>query len=200
MSSVECNISRVGCALSAACDAEREKAREKRERKKEREPRNNEVNLSVTQRRVNSVSGGLAPEFETFPVTSAAKPRARCAPSGGGGGARGGGGGREESRDEGQCLHKTTRGYRLSVLDCRGVCYAGCASRGYVPCLTSCDSNSTQTLLSASAIPLSFAALLCWLSTVCPACAKTQVGGRQSLRNREWNAKWNVLLKLLQKL
>jgi len=59
---------------------ERERERERRERKSH----NNEVNLSVTHRRVNSVSGGLAPEFETFPVTSAAKPRARCAPSGAG--------------------------------------------------------------------------------------------------------------------
>lgn len=51
-------------------------------------------------------------------------------------------------------------GYRLSVRDCRrGVCYAGCAARGYVPCLASHDSNSTQTLLSASASPLSLVAL-----------------------------------------
>lgn len=51
-------------------------------------------------------------------------------------------------------------GYRLSVRDCRrGVCYAGCAVRGYVPCLTSRDSNSAQTLLSASVGPLSLVAL-----------------------------------------
>lgn len=36
----------------------------------------------LTQQRVNPVSGGLAPEFETFPVTSTAEPRARCAPAG----------------------------------------------------------------------------------------------------------------------
>lgn len=79
------------------------------------------MDLSATQRRVNSVSGGLAPEFETFPVTSAAaKPRERCASSGGRARAAGTRRGRQggESRDEGQCLHKTTRGYRLSVLDC----------------------------------------------------------------------------------
>lgn len=127
-------------------------AREKKEKERVKEPRNNDADLSAS----NAAEG--EPGFRwpctriwNFPryVDGGAARAMRAS-----GGDEGGG---EEGRDEGQCLHKTTRGYRLSVLDCRGVCYAGCASRGYVPCLTSCDSNSTQTLLSASAIPLSFA-------------------------------------------
>jgi len=79
-------------------ERERERGREKRGR--ERKPRNNEADLSVTrEERVNPVSGGLAPEFETFPVTSVARPRARRAAGATPGrepelaGRRGGGGG-----------------------------------------------------------------------------------------------------------
>jgi len=88
-------------------EREREKEREReRERGRERKPRYNEADLSSLTReeRVNPVSGGLAPEFETFPVTSAARPRARRAAGatpgrepelagrrGGGGGGGGGG-------------------------------------------------------------------------------------------------------------
>lgn len=139
-----------GCAACGACLL----PEKKKERKRMKEARNNDADLSAC-----NVAEG-EPGFRwpctriwNFPryVDGGAARAMRAS-----GGDEGGDG--EEDRDEGQCLHKTTRGYRLSVLDCRGVCYAGCASRGYVPCLTSCDSNSTQTLLSASAIPLSFAA------------------------------------------
>lgn len=104
--------------------------------------------------RINQVSGGLAPEFQTFPVS-----RWRAA------GKRRGRGVRVAGARDGTkvsvCIKpREPGGYRLSVRDCRrGVCYAGCAARGYVPCLTSHDSNSTQTLLSASASPLSLVAL-----------------------------------------
>lgn len=104
--------------------------------------------------RINRVSGGLAPEFQTFPVS-----RWRAA------GKRRGRGVRVAGARDGTkvsvCIKpREPGGYRLSVRDCRrGVCYAGCAARGYVPCLTSHDSNSTQTRLSASASPLSLVAL-----------------------------------------
>lgn len=104
--------------------------------------------------RINRVSGGLAPEFQTFPVS-----RWRAA------GKRRGRGVRVAGARDGTkvsvCIKpREPGGYRLSVRDCRrGVCYAGCAARGYVPCLASHDSNSTQTLLSASASPLSLVAL-----------------------------------------
>lgn len=50
--------------------------------------------------RINRVSGGLAPEFQTFPVN---RRRGR------GRGGRGGQGGRGQGWNEGQCLHKTAR-------------------------------------------------------------------------------------------
>jgi hypothetical protein len=82
-------------------ERERERERERGGRGRERKPRYNEADLSSLTReeRVNPVSGGLAPEFETFPVTSAARPRARRAAGATPGrepelaGRRGGGGG-----------------------------------------------------------------------------------------------------------
>lgn len=108
--------------------------------------------------RINRVSGGLAPEFQTFPVN---RRRGR---------GRGGRGVRVAGARDGTkvsvCIKPRERQERLQAVgsprtSCRGVCYAGCAARGYVPCLTSHDSNSTQTLpafcICWSAFPRSFA-------------------------------------------
>lgn len=108
--------------------------------------------------RINRVSGGLAPEFQTFPVN---RRRGR---------GRGGRGVRVAGARDGTkvsvCIKPRERQERLQAVGSprtsrRGVCYAGCAARGYVPCLTSHDSNSTQTLpafcICWSAFPRSFA-------------------------------------------
>lgn len=65
--------------------------------------------------RINRVSGGLAPEFETFPVS---RWRAERRGNGATDWQRGQGG-RDQGWNEGQCLHKTTRAWRLQAVGSR---------------------------------------------------------------------------------